>query len=72
MKSPSLSSRPIVIIKKKLRGCSESQEEVAGYIAVEYLYIYFSLSIFRGNKVISPRALDVKSRYILSGTALFV
>lgn len=45
---------------------------MASYIAVEYSYIYFSLSIFRGNKVISPRALDVKSRYILSGTALFV
>ena len=63
---------PTVIIKKKLWDRCESQEEVAGYTALEYSYICFSLSIFRGNKVISPSALDVKTQYILSGMNSFV
>lgn len=54
--------------------CFCTLKEVAGYTALELLkikYIYFSLSIFRGNKVISLRALDVKTQYILCGTTLF-
>lgn len=52
-----LSSWPIVIIKKKLWGHSESQEEVAVCIALEHSCIYFSLSIFRGNKVIFTQSI---------------
>lgn len=65
-------SWPTVIIKKKLWDRCESQEEVAGCTALEYSYICFSSSIFRGNKVISPSASDVKTQYILSGMTSFV
>lgn len=65
------SFRPVVIIKKKLWGPCESQEEVAGYTALEHSYIYFSLSFFQGKQNYFTRALDVTTQYILSGTTLF-
>lgn len=42
------------------------------YNALEHSCICFSLPIFRGNKVISLGALDVKTQYILSGTSSLV
>ena len=66
-------SWPMVITKKKPWDCCESQEEVAAdYNALEHSCICFSLPIFRGNKVISLGALDVKTQYILSGTSSLV
>lgn len=58
----SLQFLDVVIITKRWWSPSFSKEEVAGGdIAVEHTHVYFSLSIFRGNKVISPRAVDVKA-----------
>lgn len=66
------SSCPLVIITKESWGHCESQEDVAGDIALEHSFIYFSLSIFRGNKVISSRASDVKIQSVLCETTSFV
>lgn len=65
------SSCPIVILKK-LGGRCESQEEVAVCIALEHFSIYFGLSVFRGNSVISLRAVDISPHNIPGGPAVFV